>query len=154
MKTQAISTKAISRYTGMSTADIDAILALPVEDIFHDNAYMSLLRSLDRDLLEETLPEARAVYEKHLPAFKDELTNDYDINTDPMSPYTLGNWLVGVTRYPETASGILKMHENVPGHIVAGSLATLLDMLDDMPAPADEEWKRAICALAIPMMKI
>jgi hypothetical protein len=154
MSSQVISTKTLSQHTGIPASDIDALLALPAEDIFSHEVYMGLLQSLDSQLLEETLPNARAVYEEHLPTFKETLANHHHINTEPMSPYTLGNWLVGVARYPETASGILKMHENVPGNIVAANLASLIDMLDDMPDDAVAAWKQAICVLSIPLMRM
>lgn len=143
----------LAKYVGVSKSQIESFMKLSAHDIFHDEQYLGLMDSLDREFLEQTLPEVRAIYNAKLPAFKEMLAEQYHINTDPMSAYTLGNWLVGVLRYPKTADQIVKMHAKVPGEIVVGGLSYLLDMLDDM-TEGKEEWKRAMCVLSIPLMRI
>jgi hypothetical protein len=142
---------ALAHYTNQPVAEIERLLALPTAAIFDDPGYVAMLQSLDIDLLEATLPVARSIYSDLLPEFKTTLGNDMNINLEPMSPYTLGNWLVGVARFPHTANQIIRMHESVPGNVVAAGLTHLVVMLDGME-DGREMWQRALVTLSLPLM--
>lgn len=130
---------------------IDRMLHLSPEALLQDPEYLDLLHSLDRALLEETLPLARTAYEAGLQAFSDALNTRYGLKDTPMSAYTLGNWVVGALQYPNYTDQILKMHTRVPSEAVRNGLPDLLGMLSKMPK-GSAEWQRALTALSLPLM--
>ena len=141
----------IASYTGLSLSEVQRFFKMGAFDVYKDANYIKVLKSLDKAYLEATLPAARAAYETHIDAFKDEVKARYGLDRAPMSSFTLGNWVVGVLQYPASAHEILGMHKGIKGEVISGSLQDLLDMLNDMPQ-GSEKWQQALCLLAFPLM--
>jgi hypothetical protein len=146
-----VNTETIANYTGISLSEIKRFSNMGPYDIYKDPAYIAALKTLDRSYLESTLQLARAAYEKHIDAFKDDVKARYGLDKTPMSAFTLGNWVVGVLQYPSSAHEILKLHKGIKGEVISGSLQELLDMLNEMPEGA-AEWQQALCMLSFPLM--
>ncbi len=142
----------LSYYIGAPTSLLDSLLSMQGREIIRDKRFVDLLRSVDKDLLEKTLPEARAAYAAHLPDFSNQLSKRYGLANTPMSAYTLGNWVVGALQFPDYLDTILDMHADIATEVFVGGLPELLAIVDEMPK-AGGEWQRALCLLSIPLMK-
>lgn len=129
----------------------DYLLSLSAKEIVADRTYIGLVNSLDTALLEHTLPQVRAAYEKMLPEFQKQLFVQYGINRAPMFSSTLGNWIISIAQYPHYLTDLVNMHHNVPREAIIGGLPLLLEMLDHTPE-ASKEWKRALVVLTLPLM--
>jgi hypothetical protein len=139
--------------TGLAPNTVQQFMDMSAEEIVKDVSYIQLLEDIDCEHLEQTLPEVRAAYEHELPAFINMLQEKHNVNSEPMSAYTLGNWVIGVLHYPDRAGQILGMHQNVPGHVISEGLPEFLAILDSLnDSVTAAEWKRAVTALSIPLM--
>lgn len=141
----------IAQYTGLSLNEVKRLRSMSAQEVFSDSAYIKTLKKLDRHFLESTLADARHAYAIHMDEFKTEIKNRYGISSEPMSAFTLGNWVVGVLQYPDQAKELLRMHGNVGGDVFSGSIEQVLTILEDMPT-GTREWQQAMCLLAFPMM--
>lgn len=141
----------IASYTGLAPRTIDRLLQMGTTHIYQDDDYIAALEGLDKAYLEDTLPLARDAYESRLDEFAQEIAERYGVDSEPMSPFTLGNWVVGMLQYPSHAAKMIEMHERVPRVAVRESLHHLLLMLDDMPEGA-QQWQQALCLLSFPLM--
>jgi len=141
----------LSRYTGVVPAKISRLLRLTQSRIYEDKEYRSWIEALDTDVLGETLPHARVAYERHLPEFTEHLKEKYGMVNTPMSAYTLGNWLVGFLRYPDTIINLSKMHDRIPAEAFSDMLPEIITMLDEMPQ-GRAEWQRALALMALPLV--
>ncbi len=141
----------LAEIIGIPQATVDRFLVMGAEAIYKDDEYMGLVRSLDGALMEDTLPDVREVYERHLSEFVAELQAKYRLAQNPMSAYTLGNWVVGMLRYPETTNTLLKMHSEVPSQMIVDGLPHLIGFIEDLDR-GRTEWQRALCILSIPLM--
>jgi hypothetical protein len=143
----------IAQTIGISVDDVNYFLSMSAEELIQNADYIAMLKTLDKELLQQTLPEARMAYESGLPAFQSDLNKRYNMSSRMMSAYTVGNWVVGALQYPENTEAILKMHSHVPGEAVVGGIWDLMEMVQGIPQGA-EEWQRALCALSLPLMKL
>ena len=141
----------LAAYIGISVKDLDYFLAMNGHDIINDSQYTALLSGVDRELLERTLPQVRAVYEERLPAFAASIQERYKLDRNPMSAFTLGNWIVGALQFPAYIQSILDLHDGIAAEVFANELPALLAMVDDVPG--NEEWKRALCLFSLPLMQ-
>ncbi len=142
----------IATYSGATPGQVQRFFTMTGEAIILDESYQALLAEVDKDLLEETLDDVRAIYDRELPAFQDTLEKRYDVNTAPMSAYTLGNWVVGALAFPQYTNSLVDMHKGVPNDIFLNELPILLEMVGQVPR-AGREWQRALCLFAIPLMR-
>lgn len=143
--------KDVATYTGLPTNSIEKMLKGSPHQTYRSQEYIDALHSVDLEALEAALPEARRVYEAHLPDFAAGLEARYGVSSSPMSPFTLGNWVVGVMQYPERADTIIKMHKALPANVFADNLDELVGMLDEMRS-GSAVWQQAMCLLAFPLM--
>lgn len=143
----------IARHLDVDVEVVERLLTLSGAEMLKDKGYINYLKKLDLHALEHTLPEARAAYERGLPAFQQEIQNRYGVASSPMSAYTLGNWVVGALQYPENTDQILHMHRRIPSEVIINGLEPLLHMLDTLPKESATLWKKALCALSLPLMR-
>lgn len=141
----------IAHYTGLSKRVVEGLLSLTSREIYRERRYLDALRQVDVSLLEDTLFEARSVYQDHLPAFTDMLSNQYGVDTTPMSPFTLGNWVVGMLHYPEQAEQLIDMHASLNRQVFVDNVETLVGYLDEM-GRGRESWQQALVLLSLPLM--
>lgn len=136
---------------GISVRELDYFLNMRGEDIIKDDNYIALLGKVDRPVLEKTLPQIRAVYEERLPDFAAYIEKRYKLDHNPMSAYTLGNWVVGALQFPAYVNSILDMHEGLAAEMFANELPALLAMVEDTPGSV--EWQRALCLFSLPLIQ-
>jgi hypothetical protein len=144
--------KDLAQYIGVPIEKVDYVLSMSGAEIVKDEIFVGMLKSVDRDLLERTLPQAREAYEKGLPAFETMLQKRYGLSNTPMSAYTLGNWVVGALQFPDYIDTILNMHADIASEVFVGGLPDLLDMVANVP-DGGHEWQRALCIFSIPLMR-
>lgn len=142
----------LSRYTGASPDDIQYIFSLPSDELYTDDTYQALVRTLDRAILDQTLPHTRALLDEHLPAFKTIVAAQYpDLPLDGVTSYALCNWLLGFLQSPAELPRLRERHMHVPPRFVREFLPNLLEIMDALPEGKDA-WQRALAVLAIPLV--
>jgi hypothetical protein len=146
-------TKTLAQHIKIPLDEVERLLELSMEGIYSDEGYQALLKSLNRPVLEETLPEARAAYEAGLPQLKVTLAKKYKVDTEPMSPNTLGNWVITALRSSHNLEQMIKHHERVPGEMILGGLPDVLNMVSHIHE-GSSEWQRALCILSLPLIKM
>lgn len=142
----------LAKYIGTDAATIQKLRQLDASAMYNHADYRALFDGLDAAYLQNTLPLVRKAYDAELPKFKTQLASKYSIDAEPMSAFTLGNWIVGILSYPERFNDLLGIHGKVPGMAIDDSLDTLVEMLGTMPEGASM-WQHALCLLSLPLMQ-
>ena len=141
--------KVLSESIGISDFDVQELLARPRAELFTNPAYTALVASLDSSLLSTTLPQAREIYETRMPGVIDSISADYAYNGRGMTPFTLGNWLLGFVSQPNQLPKLMDFHTRVPVAAIEAGLPLILDALWTMGDGA-EEWVKAMAVLSLP----
>jgi len=141
----------IAHYTGQSTSEINRLLGLGQAAVYADPVYKDWVKSLDVTLLHQTLPMARAIYERLLPSFTARLKDSYGIDSSPMSAFTLGNWLVGFLQYPDQINQLAHLHRRIPKAALEEGLPDILQALEELPN-GKREWQKAMTVLMLPLL--
>lgn len=141
--------KVLSQSIGISDFDVQELLALPRSELFKSPAYNGLVASLNSNLLSTTLPQAREIYETRMPGVIDSISADYAYNGRGMTPFTLGNWLLGFVSQPNQLPKLMDFHTRVPVAAIEAGLPLILDALWTMGDGA-EEWVKAMAVLSLP----
>ncbi len=141
----------LAGFTGLPTSEVERLMSMTGAKVYDDPVYQELLTHLNKDRLYETLPLARDAYRDGLPAFKDNLMQQFHYGTEPVTPFLLANWLLGFLQYPDELVGLLKRHTRIPLEIVQAGLPDILRMLDVMPE-GRAEWQQAAATLALPLV--
>lgn len=140
----------LAHYTGMPSSEVVRLLGMSQRDIYEDSAYKRMVEQLPSTILYETLPQARAAYERYLPQFAEILAMRYGMKNTPMSAFTLGNWLVGFVEQPTAIINLSKIHSRLPQQAVIEMLPEMIGMLDGM-SEGRENWQRALALMALPL---
>ncbi|NDJ54497.1 MAG: hypothetical protein GYB68_15620 [Chloroflexi bacterium] len=133
---------------GIPDASLDRLATLSTRDLLADPTYREMLSSLDCDLLEATLPEARAALENNLPAIAERVVAEWALDRNPMSAYTLGNWVVAFARQPDHIEQLIHFHDRMPSQLFRDVLPEIVSLFNEMPRGA-EAWKYAITVLGL-----
>ncbi len=142
----------LAHYIDVSPDDIQYIFSLPPDELYTNAVYQALVAGLDRNLLDETLPDTRALLDEHLPAFKALVADQYpDLPLDGVTSYALCNWLLGYLQSPNELSRLRDRHMHVPPRFIREFLPNLLEIMDALPVGKDV-WQRALAVLAIPLV--
>lgn len=141
----------LSYYIGIDERTVDSLLSLSKREIFTDSTYTRLLDELDKHYLQETMGAAREAYELGLENLKQHLAGQFNLNVEPMSAFTLGNWVAGYLFYQDTLPDLLQLHRAVPTDAIAVGLPDILEMLEQIPQ-AGAEWTKAMSLLALPLL--
>lgn len=138
-------------YLGLRDAEVDRLLHLKAPALYQDESYLKLVESLNYRLLENTLLDARSVYDEHLPELVDYLRNEYNYQGKPMTALTLGNWLLGFLHNHQNLHMLHKMHAHIPMEIIEHGLPKILEMLGYI-RQGGKEWQRAMAVLSLPLL--
>jgi len=138
----------LSKYVGIPSGDVEHYLGMPVSALASDPNYIQLLQGLDLATLESSMTEAHTLLEQSLPGFTDQVTSEYALRRNPMSGYTLANWLLGYLNYPEKMDALVELHDRVPSEAIRKYLPAVISMLDNM-GPGREMWQRALASVGI-----
>lgn len=142
----------LSHYIKVQPAQIVRLLNMTAAAIYADDEYKGWIASLNPDVLHDSLPHARSAYELSLPRFTKVLKEKYGLSNTPMSAFTLGNWLVGFLRYPESIADMPSLHQRVPVEAFREMLPDMLKILDNVPD--GDQWQKAMALMALPMMAV
>lgn len=143
---------AISHYTKLPLKEVQYWVNQSSLIVYNDKKYIAALKQIDVEYLQKTLPLVHQVYKETLPSLKEEMAEEFNISVHLMSAKTLGDWVVGVLRYPESSHELRSKHKKLNGQVIHDVLPTLLEILGDLPEGA-EEWQQALCLLSFPLMK-
>ncbi len=141
--------KLLSESIGISEFDIQELLALPRSELYQSPAYNALVSALNSNLLSATLPQAREIYETKMPGVIDSISADYSYKGRGMTPFTLGNWLLGFVSQPNQLPKLMDFHTRVPVSAIEAGLPLILDALWTMGEGAGE-WVKAMAVLSLP----
>jgi hypothetical protein len=141
----------LSNYIGVPSDKIARLLKMKQQAVYADPEYQAWINRLDANRLHQTLPHARAAYEKHLPHFIEILHTRFGMSNTPMSAFTLGNWLVGFLQHPEAIGDLSRMHSRIPSEAFRQMLPDMIEMLNDMPQ-GRAEWQNALALMALPLV--
>ena len=138
----------LATHINVSPANVDALLNLTPEELYESPEFVSILESLDPELLRDTLQEARSVLDDDLPALVDDFMNHYHIDHFPLTSYMVGNWVVGFATYPSELVRLPQIHANIPIHIIREAAPHILDMLENM-ADGKKHWQKAFATMCL-----
>lgn len=141
----------LAEHIGIPEIEVQHFMSMPKSQLYKNDIYQALVESLDYQLLGTTLLEARAVYDEHLPELVDYLRQEYDFKGKPMTPLTLGNWLLGFLHNHKNLHKLVDMHHHIPKNVLEHGLPEILRILDFMPDTARTEWQKAMAVLSLPL---
>lgn len=136
---------------GISKAEVSYFLDLSPTTLCKDPEYLAMIKTLDAELLQDSLAVVRSEYDKILPSIRLSLQERYQINAEPMSGYTLGNWLIGFLTYPGNMAKLLEFHTHIPSQAITEMASVLIKSLDNMTV-ARQEWQRALGIFLLPLL--
>jgi len=146
-----MNTVMLANAIGVSSKHIERLLTLPPSEIFEDSTYQQWLNTLDEELLRETLPAVRDVYEAHLPALVNYLRAEHNLTGKAMTATTLGNWVLGFLHHKSDLGLLLKFHSRLPKDVLEAGLPGILEVLSHV-TKGQTEWIKAMCILSLPLM--
>lgn len=139
-----------SQHLGLSTAELETLLSLSVQEFLNFPAVKELLGSLDTQLLQETLPTAGSVLAERLPPFYDWLKNELGVKRVPDSPNHTTKWVIGFLNHQESLNRLVELHRPVPRPALERSIPRLVAAFDGVEEEkVRKEWQKAIAALCL-----
>ncbi|NET70404.1 MAG: hypothetical protein F6K62_05205 [Sphaerospermopsis sp. SIO1G2] len=143
----------ISTFTAhlnFSEAEIESILATPLNEVLNSPALNQELASLDISLLQETLHTAGSVLAEHLPPFYDWLKNELGVQKVPDSPVHATTWVVNFLNNQETINHLVELHRPVPKMALEKAVPRLVSLFDNVEdVKVQREWEKAVAALCL-----
>lgn len=140
----------LAKHIGIPVEQVESFLHMSHAQIYASPDYYELVKTLDYDLLVESLNEVRRVYEQHLPGLASHLRDQHGYLGRPMTAYTLGNWLIGFLNQPHLLFKLVDIHRPLSPEIIETSLPAILEILGKM-ANGAHEWQRATALLSLPL---
>jgi hypothetical protein len=135
---------------GLSTADLETLLSLSLQEFLNLSAVKELLESLDTQLLQKTLPTAGRVLAERLPPFYDWLKNELGVKRVPDSPDHTTKWVIGFLNHQESLTRLVELHRPVPRLALERSIPRLVAAFDGVEEEkVRKEWQKAIAALCL-----
>jgi hypothetical protein len=139
-----------SEHLNFSDAEIESILATPLNDLLNSPAFNQELASLNVSLLRETLPTAGAVLAEHLPPFYDWLKNELGVKKVPDNPAHATTWVVGFLSNQKTINSLVQLHRPVPKMALGTAVPRLVSLFDGVEdVKVRQEWEKAVAALCL-----
>lgn len=139
-----------SQHLGLSTAELETLVSLSLQEFLNLPAVKELLESLDTQLLQETLPTAGGVLAERLPPFYDWLKNELGVQRVPDSPDHTTKWVIGFLNRQESLTRLVELHRPVPRPALERSIPRLVAAFDGVEEKkVRKEWQKAIAALCL-----
>jgi hypothetical protein len=139
-----------SQHLGRSTAELETLLSLSLQEFLNFPPVKELLESLDTQLLQETLPTAGGVLAERLPPFYDWLKNELGVKRVPDSPDHTTKWVIGFLNHQESLTRLVELHRPVPRPALERSVPRLVAAFDGVEEEkVRKEWQKAIAALCL-----
>lgn len=138
------------QHLGLSTAELETLLSLSLQEFLNFPAVKELLESLDTQLLQETLPTAGGVLAERLPPFYDWLKNELGVQRVPDSPDHTTKWVINFLNRQESLTRLVELHRPVPHPALERSIPRLVAAFDGVEEEkVRKEWQKAIAALCL-----
>jgi hypothetical protein len=138
------------QHLGLSTAELETLLSLSLQEFLNLSAVKELLESLDTQLLQKTLPTAGRVLAERLPPFYDWLKNELGVKRVPDSPDHTTKWVIGFLNHQESLTRLVELHRPVPRPALERSIPRLVAAFDGVEEEkVRKEWQKAIAALCL-----
>ncbi|MBD2017800.1 hypothetical protein H6F96_28030 [Microcoleus sp. FACHB-53] len=138
------------QHLGLSTAELETLLSLSLQESLTLPAVQELLGSLDTQLLQATLPTAGSVLAERLPPFYDWLKNELGVKRVPDSPDHTTKWVIGFLHHKESLTRLVELHRRVPRPALERSIPRLVAAFDGVEQEkVRKEWQKAIAALCL-----
>lgn len=139
-----------SQHLGLSTAELETLLSISLQEFLTFPAVNELLESLDTQLLQETLPTAGSVLAERLPPFYEWLKNELGVKRVPDSPDHTTKWVIGFLHRKESLTRLVELHRPVPRPALERSVPRLVAAFDGVKEEkVRHEWQKAIAALGL-----
>ncbi|MFB8788766.1 MAG: hypothetical protein U7123_07945 [Potamolinea sp.] len=142
--------KTFSQHLELSKSELEALLALSLEDFLKLSQVNELLGSLDTNLLKQTLPIAGNVLAERLPPFYHWLQNELSVKRVPDSPDHTTKWVINFLNKTESLIRLVELHRPVPRPAIERSISHLVAAFDGVEDDQiRKEWQKAIAALCL-----
>lgn len=139
-----------SQHLGLSTAELERLLSLSLQEFLNLSAVKELLESLDSQLLQKTLPTAGRVLAERLPPFYDWLKHELGVKRVPDSPDHTTKWVIGFLKHQESLTRLVELHRPVPRPALERSIPRLVAAFDGVEEDkVRKEWQKTIAALCL-----
>lgn len=138
------------QYLNLSHAHLEALLSKSLSEFINSSAFKQQLEDLDINLLKQSLPTAKSVLAKRLPAFYDWLHKELGVKRVPESPDHTTTWVVGFLNNQESLTHLVELHKPVPRPALERSIPRLVAAFDGVEDErVRREWQKAIAALCL-----
>lgn len=139
-----------TQYLNLSHARLEALLSKSLSEFINSSAFKQQLEDLDINLLKQSLPTAKSVLAKRLPAFYDWLHKELGVKRVPESPDHTTTWVVGFLNNQESLTHLVELHKPVPRPALERSIPRLVAAFDGVEDErVRREWQKAIAALCL-----
>jgi hypothetical protein len=133
-----------------SETQLEEILSKPLTEVLNSPGLQQEIKSLDTNLLKETLPTAGGVLAKELPPFYNWLKNELGVKRVPDSPDHTTTWVIGFLHNQESLTHLVELHRPVPRPALEASIPRLIGMFEGVEdGQVRQEWQKAIAALCL-----
>lgn len=139
-----------SQHLQLSSDQVEELLSLSLNDFLSSPQVKELLGSLNTILLKQTLPIAKSILSKRLPAFYNWLKNELGVQRIPDSPRHATTWVVNFLNNQESLTRLIELHKPVPQPALEQSISRLVAAFDGVEDDhVRQEWQKAIAILCL-----
>ncbi len=137
--------KTFSQHLELFKSELEALLALSLQDFLNLSQVNELLGSLDINLLKQTLPIAGNVLAERLPPFYHWLQNELSVKRVPDSPDHTTKWVINFLNKTESLTRLVELHRPVPRPAIERSISHLVAAFDSVEDDkVRRQWQKAI----------
>lgn len=140
----------IAQTIGLHKADVERLLAMPPQSIYHDAEFQSLVQTINADTLYESIAQVRQHLDAALPPLVNQMMATHHIEHFPLTSYMFANWMIGFLHYPQELWRLIEKHADVPVALIREATLEVLPIFGALGKRADE-WQAALAILAIPL---
>ncbi|MBD2104225.1 hypothetical protein [Leptolyngbya sp. FACHB-261] len=127
----------------------EQLLSLSVQEFLSQSSVQALLKSLDVELLRQTLPTAGSVLARQLPPFYNWLKSELGVANVPDTPDHATKWVVNFLNNQESLARLVELHRPVPQPAMERAIPKLVAAFDDVENGTRQEWQKAVSALCL-----
>jgi hypothetical protein len=143
----------LAQYLNLSTASLEVLISKSLNEFLTSFALKQQIEDLDINLLQQSLPTAKSVLAKRLPAFYEWLHKELGVKRVPESPDHTTTWVVGFLNNQESLTHLVELHKPVPRPALERSIPRLVAAFDGVEDDSvRKEWQKAIAALCLVLL--
>jgi hypothetical protein len=139
-----------SHHLNLSTDTTESFLSQSSASLMDSPELKQILRTLDVNLLKDSLPTAGALLSQHLPPFYDWLQTELNVQNVPDSPDHTTKWVIGFLNNQDSVARLVDLHRPIPQVALERAIPRLVSVFDQVePIAVRQEWQRAIASLCL-----